>query len=199
MDTQVFWNVIGNYNKQTWIIQIILLIFILSMIVLSYMQKVKWAAKFSLGIANLFIGIGFFVWYGTEPIQKYFALPLYLFCGILFLYESWHNKDDTIKKPNIIQALLLLFYIFYPFVSMLLGNTFPQMVTYIMPCPIISLSIAVYAGYKRKNKILLALLTVWGLTGIKSIIFNAYEDIILLACGIYGIVLLVSEIRKSKE
>ncbi len=199
MDTQVFWNVIGNYNKQTWIIQIILLIFILAMIVLSYMQKVKWAAKFSLGIANLFIGIGFFVWYGTEPIQKYFALPLYLFCGILFLYESWHNKDDTIKKPNIIQALLLLFYIFYPFVSMLLGNTFPQMVTYIMPCPIISLSIAVYAGYKRKNKILLALLTVWGLTGIKSIIFNAYEDIILLACGIYGIVLLVSEIRKSKE
>lgn len=135
MDTQVFWNVIGNYNKQTWIIQIILLIFILAMIVLSYMQKVKWAAKFSLGIANLFIGIGFFVWYGTEPIQKYFALPLYLFCGILFLYESWHNKDDTIKKPNIIQALLLLFYIFYPFVSMLLGNTFPQMVTYIMPCP----------------------------------------------------------------
>lgn len=199
MDTQVFWNVIGNYNKQTWIIQIILLIFILAMIVLSYMQKVKWAAKFSLGIANLFIGIGFFVWYGTEPIQKYFALPLYLFCGILFLYESWHNKDDTIKKPNIIQALLLLFYIFYPFVSLLLGNTFPQMVTYIMPCPIISLSIAVYAGYKRKNKILLALLTVWGLTGIKSIIFNAYEDIILLACGIYGIVLLVSEIRKSKE
>ena len=46
MDTQVFWNVIGNYNKQTWIIQIILLIFILAMIVLSYMQKVKWAAKF---------------------------------------------------------------------------------------------------------------------------------------------------------
>lgn len=77
MDTQVFWNVIGNYNKQTWIIQIILLIFILAMIVLSYMQKVKWAAKFSLGIANLFIGIGFFVWYGTEPIHKYFALPLW--------------------------------------------------------------------------------------------------------------------------
>ncbi|MGN1180458.1 MAG: DUF6064 family protein [Suilimivivens sp.] len=96
MDAQAFWNVIGNYNEQTWIIQIILLLFVLSAIVLSYMQK-----------------------------------------------------------------LLLLFYLFYPFVSILLGNSFPQMVTYIMPCPVISLSIAVYAGYERKNKILLALLIIW--------------------------------------
>ena len=68
-----------------------------------------------------------------------------------------------------------------------------------MPCPVISLSIAVYAGYKRKNKLLLALLTVWGLTGIKSIIFSAYEDIILLLCGLYGIILLIGEIKQSKE
>lgn len=199
MDAQVFWNVIGNYNKQTWIIQIILFLFVISTIVLSYMQKVKWTAKFSLGITNIFIGIGFFAWYGTEPIQKYFALPLYLLIGVLFLYESWHGKNDTLKKPNMLQALLLLFYLFYPFVSMLLGNSFPQMVTYIMPCPVISLSIAVYAGYERKNKILLALLTIWGLTGIKSIIFHAYEDIILLVCGLYGIILLINEIKQSKE
>lgn len=48
------------------------------------------------------------------------------------------------------------------------------------------LSIAVYAGYNRKNKLLLVLLTLWGLTGIKAIIFQAYEDVILLACGLYG-------------
>ena len=94
----------------------------------------------------------FFAWYGTEPIQKYFALPLYLVCGGLFIYESWHSKDDVIMKPNVIQKMLLVLYFFYPIVSMLLGNSFPQMVTYIMPCPVISLSIVVYAGYKMKNK-----------------------------------------------
>lgn len=62
-----------------------------------------------------------------------------------------------------------------------------------MPCPIISLSTAVYAGYKRKNKVLLILLVIWGLTGIKSIIFNAYEDIILLLWGLYGLALFVKE------
>ena len=199
MDAQAFWNVIGNYNEKTWIIQITLLIFVLFAVILSYMGKVKWAAKFALGIVNLFIAIAFFAWYGTEPIQKYFALPLYLACGGLFLYESWHNKDDAIIKPNIIQKMLLMLYFFYPFISMLLGNSFPQMVTYIMPCPVISLSIIIYAGYKRKNKILLALLAIWGLTGIKSIIVNAYEDMILLICGLYGVVLLVNEMKKPKK
>ena len=199
MDAQAFWNVIGNYNKQTWIIQIILFTFMLLAIMLSYMKKVKWAAKFLLGIVNLFIGIAFFAWYGTEPIQKFFALPLYLLCGGLFIYESWRSKDDMIKRPNLIQITLLLLYLLYPAVSMLLGNSFPQMVTYIMPCPVISLSIAVYAGYKRKNKVLLTLLTIWGLTGIKSVIFNAYEDIILLIAGIYGVCILFKMYRTKSE
>ncbi|MDO4274324.1 MAG: DUF6064 family protein [Eubacteriales bacterium] len=198
MNAQAFWNVIGNYNRQTWIIQIVLLMVVMFAIMLSYNQKVKWAAKFMLGIANLFIGIAFFALYGTEPIQKFFALPLFLICGGLFLCESWRKKDDTLDKPNAIQKLLLLLFGIYPVVSIALGNSFPQMVTYIMPCPIISLSIAVYAGYKRKNKALLVLMTIWGLTGIKSVIYNAYEDIILLICGLYGLVLLFNEMKVPK-
>lgn len=199
MDAQAFWNVIGNYNTQTWKMQILFFVFLLAAILLSYTQKVNWAAKLALGIANLFIGIGFFARYGTEPIQKYFALPLYLACGILFLYESWYSRNDVLHKPNMPQTILLLLYLCYPLISMLLGSAFPQMVTHIMPCPVISLSITVYAGYKKKNKLLLVLLTVWGLTGIKSIVFHAYEDIILLVCGLYGIRLLVRERTQAKE
>ena len=199
MNAQTFWNVIGNYNKQTIIIQICLFIFVILAIILSYMRKVNWVAKFALGITNLFIGIMFFAWYGTEPVQKFFALPLYLLCGILFLYESWHNKNDLLERPTPFQSLLIVLYLLYPLISAASGNSFPHMVTHIMPCPVISLSIAVYAGYKRKNKLLLILLTIWGLTGIKSIIFHAYEDMILLLCGFYGIMLSVNEIKRSKS
>lgn len=48
-------------------------------------------------------------------------------------------------------------------------------------------------------KLLLVLLTIWGLTGIKSIIFSAYEDMMLLVCGLYGVRLLANELQKSKE
>ena len=195
MDAQIFWNVIGIYNQQTVAVQIVLFLFAVIIAVLSYSHKVKWAAKFALGIIHLFIGIAFFAWHGVEPIQKYFALPLYLLCGFLFLYESWHNRNDTLEKPNGWQCLLLVLYLLYPLVSFLLGNRFPQMVTHIMPCPVVSLGITIYAGYKKKNKLLLALLAIWGLTGIKSVIFSAYEDIILLVCGIYAVTLFVHEIK----
>lgn len=198
MDAQVFWEVIGNYNETTKDAQIILLCMLVIMIGLSYINKVNWAAKVALGIANLFIAIGFFLTYGTQPIQKFFALPLYLGVGILFLYESWKNKEDALNKPDKLQIFLLLLYILYPVVSVLCGNHFPNMVTHIMPCPIVSLSLIVYAGYKKKNKVLLLFLTIWGLTGVKSVIFQAYEDLILLLCGIYGVVLLINEI-KAKE
>lgn len=197
MDAEAFWKVIGEYNQHTIVIQVFLFLFVLTSVVLSYTNKVKNIAKIALGIANLFICFGFFAIYGTEAIQKFFALPLYLICGILFLYEGFRNKDERLNVPTRWQIALIILYLLYPFVSLCLGNHFPQMVTYIMPCPIVSLSIAVYAGYNRKNKLLLLLLTVWGLTGIKSIIFSAYEDIILLICGIYGVVLLAKEMKKA--
>lgn len=50
MDTQIFWNVIGEYNAQTMIIQMGLFIFLISAIVVSYMQKINWLAKFALGV-----------------------------------------------------------------------------------------------------------------------------------------------------
>lgn len=198
MDTQAFWNVIGHYNSQTWAIQVALLILLLSAAGLSYTQRIRWAAKFALGLTNLFIALAFFARYGTEPIQKLFALPLFLLCGGLFLWESRKYKDDILEKPNGVQAVLLLLYLSYPVISILLGHAFPQMVTHIMPCPVVSLSIAVYGGYKRKSKALLTLLTIWGLTGIKAILFRAYEDIILLLAGLYCLALLIREIKRSK-
>lgn len=199
MNIQAFWSVIGDYNEHTKYVQAVLLILLASSLLLSYSGKIKWSAKLALGIANIYIGIVFFGIYGTEPIQKFFALPLYLLCGVMFIYESISNKDDVLKKPTIWQIILLTLYIVYPVVSIALGNYYPQMVTHIMPCPIISLSIAVYSGYKRKNKFLLLLLTIWGLTGVKSVIFNAYEDIILLICGIYGVILIKREMNNKPK
>lgn len=199
MDAQAFWDVIGRYNQDTIVIQIILLFVLAAGIMIVRTNKIAWMEKVVLGIANLFIGIVFFGAYGTEPIQKFFALPLYLMCGILFLYEAFRNKNNQPNNFNFTQTLLILLYVLYPIISWALGNKFPRMVTHIMPCPIVSLSLAIYASYPRKNKVLLVLLTIWGLTGIKSVIFSAYEDIILLACGIYGVYLMVKEFSVSQK
>ncbi|NLW92208.1 MAG: hypothetical protein GXY34_11505 [Syntrophomonadaceae bacterium] len=195
MNAEVFWNVIGEYNQSTLWIQIIIIVCLLIGIILSYRTKYSYLAKLTLGITNFYIGIVFFAIFGTQPIQRFFALPLFLLAGALFIYEAYKNKNDKLTKPGVMQIILFVMYLLYPFVSIGLGNEFPKMVTHVMPCPIISLSIATYAGYSKKNKVLLTVLTIWGLTGVKSIIFSAYEDIILLICGIYGVYLLIKEVR----
>ena len=197
MDPNIFWEIIGQYNSQTIIIQIFLFVLLILAFFISYIGKIKWLIKLALGIIILYIGISFFGYYGTENIQKYFALPLFIICGLLFIFESIKNKQDSLDKLNKWQIILLVMYILYPLISFILGNKFPKTVTYIMPCPIISASIAIYSGYNVKNKLLLMCMALWGLTGIKAFFANAYEDIILLICGIYCIYILIKQ-RKIK-
>ena len=96
MDAQAFWAVIGRYNQQTLPVQIGLLLVLLAALALSYTKRVPWAAKLGLGIANLFLGIAFFALYGTEPIQKFFALPLYLLSGMA-RRRRWLSQEAALK------------------------------------------------------------------------------------------------------
>lgn len=45
--------------------------------------------------------------------------------------------------------------------------------------------------------LLMALLVVWALTGVKALIFNAYEDLILFAASFYGIALLIEDYKSN--
>lgn len=194
MNAEAFWRVIGNFNQETWIIQCIIFMAIIAGVTLAYFGRLVWLPKIILGAVNFFIAIVFFVCYGTEPVQIYFAVPLYLAVGILFLLEGVKHSDSLFIPFNRVQWFLLILVMLYPGISLILGHSFPQMVTYIMPCPVVSMSIVIYSCYEHKNKLVLMLLAIWGLTGIKSYLFNVLEDSILLICGIYCIVLLVKEI-----
>jgi len=197
MDVNKFWEIIGQYNSQTIFIQIFLFILGIISFFLSYTESIKWIIKLVLGITILFIGIVHFGYFGTEIIQKYFALPLFIICGLLFIYESFKNKQDVLDKFNKLQIVLFILYLLYPLISFVLGNKFPRMVTYIMPCPYISVSIIIYSGYRIKNKLLLIMMALWGLTGVKAFVANAYEDLILLVCGFYCIYVLKKQTKKQ--
>ena len=199
MDASVFWSVIGAYNRQTVMLQMFLLALLSAALSVAYRHRRGRPAWLALGVAHLFIGIVFFGIYGTEPIQKYFAMPLFVLCGFLFLYEGIWHKSGVLDRPTRAQWVLLALYVLYPLISALLGNRFPTLVTHIMPCPVAYLGFVVDAGCRRKNVVLLGLLTLWGLTGVKSVIFQAYEDVILLLGGLYGLALLRRELVAGKH
>lgn len=68
MDAEAFWAVIGRYNQATWGIQAVLLAAVAASIITAALHKVVWLPKITLGLTNLFIGVVFFLYYGTEPI-----------------------------------------------------------------------------------------------------------------------------------
>ena len=66
MKAEQFWNVIVNYNQDTWKIQVVFLFIIITSIMVAYLKKAQCVPKITLGITNLFIGIVYFLVYGTE-------------------------------------------------------------------------------------------------------------------------------------
>ena len=199
MDQDIFWEIIGRYNNQTIIVQIFMFGLLIIFFFVSFLGKIKWLIKAVLGVIVLYVGIVFFGYYGTEKIQKYFAFPLFVICGAVFVYETIKNKHDIMEKINKWQVTLLVLYILYPLISLIFGKRFPIMTTYIMPCPIISVSIVIYSGYRSKNKLLLICMAIWGLTGVKAFFANAYEDLILLFCGIYCIYVMIKQMKHKGE
>lgn len=199
MNADNFWDVIGMYNQQTWKIQLLLMVVIAASFIVSNRTKKHWLPKVALGISTSYIGIVFFLVYGTEPIQHFFAAPLFIVTGLLFIWEGLKNKHEILNPFKRINWFLLFLFLLYPVISMLLGNSFPKMVVYIMPCPVICLSIIIYSRYARKNILILILLSLWGLTGVKSFFFNAYEDIILLLCGLYCVSILIAELKNKSR
>ena len=59
MDTNIFWEIIGNYNNQTIIIQILLFVLLIFSFIISYTGKINWLLKLMLGITNIYMGIIF--------------------------------------------------------------------------------------------------------------------------------------------
>ncbi len=193
MNKNTFFEIIGKYNSNTLVFQLILIVLILMSLIFAYRYKKYFLPKVFLGISNIFVSIVFFMYYGKYPIQYYFAAPLFLISGSLFIYEAVKNKKDILNKPNSFNVILFIIVLLYPLISYLLGHEYPLTALFLMPCPLISLSIVIYSNYDKKNKLLMILLILWGMTGVKSIIFEAYEDIILWVCGFYGIYILIKD------
>lgn len=191
-----FWKIIGIYNEQTLIAQCLLSLFLILSVILSFKTKYYYLLKLMLAACNIFIGIQFFYIVDKSKTAVFFAGPLFLITGLLFIYTAYKDKNDKPAKPNKIQIAALLLILCYPIASYMSGNEYPQIVLYVLPCPFISLSIVLYSLYQKRNIFLEIIMILWALTGLpKAFIFNVYEDLILFIIGCYGIYICIKDLK----
>ena len=120
-----FWEVIGYYNQSTLFVQAILGICLILACIVARKDKMRWLPKVVYGVICIFLAIAFFLIFGTEPIQFYFAFPLFLLLGIAFIFEAVRNEEEEFQKFTKIQWALVMLVLVYPLVSIALGKSFP--------------------------------------------------------------------------
>ena len=203
MNAETFWTQVGSYNEATLPIQAILIV---TAVILAYLTFTKPSAKTDiwmkafLALAFAWNGTVFFLIFAKNPISTFFGAPLFIFLAILFAVDIFAKKTEfrfpDVKWRKWSTALWILLVFLYPLIGLPLGHTYPRMLTPVMPCPLTVFALAMVAAAAPKvDRKLYILLLPWALAGLPKCLgaLDCYEDCILFAAGVYGLILLVKD------
>jgi hypothetical protein len=128
----------------------------------------------------------------------FFAGPLFAVISLLFLIDLFFEKIEfTLPQRGwrrLVVFILFVLVLLYPVVSWLLGHRYPRLSTPFMPCPLTVFALALLiAALPCVDVKAYILLLVWALMALPKAfgLFDVREDTILLAAGLYGLVMLV--------
>jgi hypothetical protein len=211
MDTEEFWTHVAGYNATMWPIVIAMSV---AAAFLTYRVFSKPGAKTDLwlkaflGFAFAWNGIVFFLVFVKNPISMFSGAPLFIVLSLLFAVDIWAKKtrfqppEATWKKGLTLFWIVLVFL--YPLIGWPLGHVYPKMLLPMFPCPLTVFAIAlVAAAAPNVDKKVFILLLPWALMALPKCFgaLDCYEDCILFASGVYGLVELIRtwKVQPSKN
>jgi len=202
--TEIFWNQMGAYNEATLPVQIIMMI---AAVVLTYFVFAKASARVNtlmkvfLSFAFAWTGIVFFLIFARSVISVV-SSALFIIVAILFALDIFKKKIEfglpIARWQRYLTVFLVLLVFLYPVIGMALGHYYPETCMPMAPCPLTVFAIAlVAAAIPHVDKKVYVLLLPWAIMGLPKCLgaLNCYEDCILFAAGVYGLVLLVKKWR----
>jgi hypothetical protein len=208
MDTVTFWNQVITYNEATWPVQVLT---ILAAMYLTYHVFARpgdkpdiWMKAF-LAFAFAWNGIVFFLVFLRNPVSMFTGAPLFFIVSVLFIVDIFarkmHFRSPEGRWMRGFTIAWMLLAALYPLIGWPLGHTWPKVLLPLFPCPLTVFAIALVAAavpYSDK-KVFIALLP-WALMGLPKCfgVLDCYEDCVLFASGVYGLIVLVKNWRLIK-
>jgi hypothetical protein len=190
----------GAYNEATFPVQIIMII---AAAVLTYLVFAKTSAKVNtlmkifLSFAFAWNGIVFFLIFAWSVASAFFS-ALFIIVAILFAMDIFKKKIEfrfpIIKWQKYLTVFLILLVFLYPVIGTALGHSYTKTCMPMAPCPLTVFAIAlVAAAIPQVDRKVYAFLLLWAIMGLPKCLgaLDCYEDCILFAAGVYGLVLLV--------
>jgi len=208
MSTETFWTQVGAYNEATWPVQVVMIV---AALYLTYRVFAKpgpktdiWMKAF-LAFAFAWNGILFFLVFLRNPISMTIGTPLFVIGSVLLVVDIFAKKTHFsfpegkwMRRFTIVWMLLAFLY---PLIGWPLGHVYPQVLLPVFPCPLNVFATALVAAAVPNvdRKVFIALLP-WGLLGLPKCFgaLDCYEDCVLFAGGVYGLVVLIKNWRLMK-
>jgi hypothetical protein len=208
MDTTAFWNHVAAYNEATWPVQTVMII---AAAYLTYRVFARPGAKTDiwmkafLAFAFTWNTIVFFLVFVRSPISMFTGVPLFIIVSVLFIVDIFVKKIHfKLPQSRWMRGLTIAWVALaalYPLLGWPLGHTWPKVLLPLFPCPLTVFAIALVAAAvpKTDKKVFIALLP-WALMGLPKCFgaLDCYEDCVLFASGVYGLVVLIKNWRSTK-
>lgn len=201
MSAKEFWTQVAVYNGDMWPLVIALT---LAAAFLTYRVFARPGAKTDmwtrafLCFAFAWNAIVFFLIYVRNPISMFTGAPLFLIVSVLFAVDMVTKRTHFRPPEAAWKKGLTLFWIalvfLYPAIGWPLGHGYPRMLLPMFPCPLTVFAIALVAAAAPKvDKKVFILLLPWALLALPKCFgaLDCYEDCILFASGVYGLVELI--------
>jgi hypothetical protein len=199
--TELFWSQVGAYNEAMWPIAIILTVAAAFLVYRAFFRpgaKTDAWMKAFLSLAFAWDGVVFFLIFQKNPISVFAGAPLFIILSLLFAADiltkrtQFRPPEAAWKKGITVFWLVLVFL--YPVIGWPLGHVYPKTLLPLCPCPLTVFAIAlVAAAAPNVDKKVFILLLPWALMGLPKCLgaLDCYEDCILFASGVYGLVELI--------
>jgi hypothetical protein len=205
LSTEEFWTQVAVYNEATWPVSIVMAVgaaFLTFRVFWRPGVRADVWMKAFLGFAFAWNGILFFLHYVKNPISAFIGAPLFLIVSLLFVVDIWrgktHFRPPEAKWKKGLTALWILLVFLYPVIGWPLGHAYPKTLLATFPCPLTTFAIAlVAAAAPQVDKKVFVTLLPWALMALPKCFgaLDCYEDCILFASGVYGLVELVRNWR----
>ena len=201
MSTEVFWTQVSAYNETMWPIAIVMIVaaaFLAGRVFFRPGARTDMWMKASLSFAFAWNGVVFFLIFLKNPISMFIGAPLFIVLSLLFAADivtkrtQFRPPETAWKKGVTIFWIVLVFL--YPVIGWTLGHVYPQMLLPVFPCPLTVFAIAlIAAAAPNVDRKVFILLLPWALMALPKCFgaLDCYEDCILFAAGVYGLVELI--------
>lgn len=189
-----FWMTLQSFRDDTFMVQMLIIVAYLGILFLiAKREGARTDAIVKVILSSIFIfnGIACFLMYFSElPMAKFFAGPLYLAIGYLFLVDIMARRIHfTFNISPLRRFLAFIFVILaflFPVFGMLSGHAMIALPG--VPCPLAIFTLALLsAAMPRVDNIIVFMLLAWVMVNIPKIFghVGCYEEIILILAGAY--------------